>query len=86
MVFDTVGKTSVGRTRRSLKAKGSYLLVTFGLPMLAQMLWFSKLGAQKMEFGTLKEKTEDLVFLKDLFETGVIKPVVDRCYPLEQAA
>jgi NADPH:quinone reductase-like Zn-dependent oxidoreductase len=53
--------------------------------MLVQVLWFSKTGSQNFEYGTLEEKTEDLIFLKDLIETGVINPVIDRCYPLEQA-
>jgi NADPH:quinone reductase-like Zn-dependent oxidoreductase len=86
VIFDTVGKTSVMRTKRSLKEKGWYLLTTFGLPMLVQLLWLSKTGSQNLEYGTLAEKTEDLIFIKELIEAGTIKPVIDRCFPLDQVA
>lgn len=86
LIFDTVGKTSVSRARRALKKNGSYLLATFGMAMLLQVLWYSRVSSQNFEFGILKEQTEDLIFLKDLLEAGVIRPTIDRHYPLEQAA
>lgn len=35
---------------------------------------------------TRKDRVEDLILLKELIEAGEIKPVIDRCYPLEQVA
>ena len=36
--------------------------------------------------GLAKDRAEDLIFLKGLLEAGEIRPVIDRCYPLEQTA
>ena len=86
VVFDTIGKTSVSRTKKSLKDTGWYLLATFGLPKFIQLMWLSKRSNLNLEYGLLAETMDDLLFVKELVESGVIKPTVDRGYPFEQAA
>jgi NADPH:quinone reductase-like Zn-dependent oxidoreductase len=36
--------------------------------------------------GSPKLLIEDFILLKDMVETGKLKPVIDRCYPLEETA
>ena len=86
VVFDTVGKTQVGRIRSALAEKGWYLLATFGLSMLLHLVWLSLTSHLNIAYGSLKETQADLLWVSEMIDSGVIHPVVDRCFPAEQAS
>jgi len=49
--------------------------------------WISMTGNKKMgNMGVAKPNQNDLVIMKELLETGKVKPVIDRTYPLSEVA
>jgi len=88
VIFDAVGKRSFSHCKGSLKQGGVYLFTVPTLAIVLQMLWTSKIGSKKaiLGFAGLNQRKENLIFLKELVETGKIKSVIDRCYPLAQVA
>jgi len=85
-VFDAVGKSSFGQCKPILKSNGIYISTELGKggqnPFLA--LITPMLGGKKLLFPIPTISKQDVIFLKELVESGQFKPVIDRTYPLEQ--
>jgi NADPH2:quinone reductase len=87
IILDTVaGRASFPACKNALQPNGLYLPVAGGPQEFLQTIWTSFGGGKRVLAGTPPENKRDLLLLKELVEAGNIRPVIDRCYPLEQTA
>ena len=85
VVFDAVGKSSFSRCKPILKNKGIYMSTELGYmcqnPFLAIITPLS--GGKKVLFPIPTINKKDVIFLKQLVVAKKYKPVIDKCYSLE---
>jgi NADPH:quinone reductase-like Zn-dependent oxidoreductase len=84
-VFDSVGKHSFRRSRRSLKPGGIFIETDLGfgwhVPPLALLTRW--IGDKKVTLPIPKYTKENVLLLKELIEADEYRAVIDRTYPLE---
>lgn len=73
---------------RALTPEGVYVVVGGSMPQLLQAALqgrqTSKSGGQKTHVVSLVQSQKDLIFLKELLESGKVVPIIDRYYPLSE--
>jgi NADPH:quinone reductase-like Zn-dependent oxidoreductase len=86
VVFDAVGKSSFGRCRRLLKPHGVYMSTELGPwgqnPILA--LVTPLLPGKSVLFPLPRHDQAMMNYFKDLMESGMFRPIIDRSYPLTE--
>ncbi len=95
LIVDTAGRRSLSTMRRALAPKGTLVIVGgegggrllggFDRQIIRAPL-VSLFVGQKLRPLVSREPHEDLETLRDLLEAGTIAPVIDRTYPLAEAA
>ena len=84
VIFDVVGKAPFSTCMSSIKQNGFYLMGNPGVSHLLRKLLTS--GSKRIVGGAASYKPEDLALLKELIESGKVRSVIDRQYPLERMA
>lgn len=75
--------------KRILNPDGRYVMVGGGLSQIFKSLVlgrFMSFGSKKMLSLAAKANQKDLEFIAKLAENGIIKPIIERCYPLEKTS
>jgi NADPH:quinone reductase-like Zn-dependent oxidoreductase len=85
-IFDAVGKHSFRRSRRSLKAGGTFVETDLGFIWHAPLLVLATrwAGSRKVKIGITRFNQEDVRLLERLIGAGAYRAVIDRTYTLEQ--
>lgn len=86
LIFDILGRSSFATCKGPLSEDGVYLLASFKMLAVLQMLWTARAGRQKVICAMSSEKRDDLITINEMVEAGILTSIVDRCYPLDQAA
>jgi NADPH:quinone reductase-like Zn-dependent oxidoreductase len=91
LIFAVNGYHPLSVYQHALTPQGIYVCAGGALPQIFQGMLLgplvSGIGSKKMGFmGIAKINQKDLVFIKELLEAGKVTPLIDRCYPLSEAA
>ena len=90
LIFAANGYHPLSAYKRALAPQGIYIMAGGTMAQIFEAMllgtWMSKTGGKKMGGVSAKIDQKDLVTLKELLEAGKIVPVVDKRYPLSEAA
>lgn len=90
LILDVVASRSIFDYRRALSPNGICVIVGGSTPAILQSLILNPLlsitGDRKTSVLMYKPKTDDLVYMNDLFEAGKVVPVIAGRYPLTEVA
>jgi NADPH:quinone reductase-like Zn-dependent oxidoreductase len=90
LILAANGHHPLSAYKRALTPKGIYVMAggTFAQIFQSMLLGprYSEKGGRQLGGVSAKQSQDDLAFLRELLEAGKIVPVIDRRYPLSEAA
>ena len=87
LILDTVAATSFAGCKDSLKPNGVFLPCIMSVAdMVFRIPWTAMTGGKRLKGGVAIENQERMDLIKELADSGALRPVIDKCYPLERIA
>ena len=86
VIFDMVAGSPYAASIRALNPNGRYLTANPRLSVMLRSVFTSRFSEKTAKFAFAQEAREDLLALRQMIEDGKIGSIVDRVYPMEQAA
>jgi len=86
IILDAVGGRTFFNCRRSLNKTGVYITEHVLYPKYhpVQLLLGSLMGDKRAKIHLANPNEKDIDFIRELMEAEKIKPVIEKCYPLDQ--
>jgi NADPH:quinone reductase-like Zn-dependent oxidoreductase len=86
VIFNLVAQNDYARSIQSLKPKGRYLTANPKVSDMLRSVLTSQFTDKTVTVAFAGETLGELNTLKEMIEAGKIRPIVDRVYPMEEAA
>jgi len=86
LIFDVAAYHSISEYKRILSTNGIYVLAGGSMARILQLMLKSMTGVKNMGIMVANINQKDLLFIMDLLETGKIKSIIDKCFPLSETA
>ena len=90
LILAVNGYHPISEYLRVLSPEGTYVVAGGSMVQLFQASLQgrrnSKIGGQKTYVVSLMQSQKDLVFMKELLESGKVVPMIDGCYPLSKTS
>jgi NADPH:quinone reductase-like Zn-dependent oxidoreductase len=86
VIFDMVAGSSYAASIRALVPNGRYLTANPRLSVMFRSVFTSRFSEKTARFAFAQEAREELLTLRQMIEDEKIGSIVDRVYPMEQAA
>ncbi|MBN2807740.1 MAG: NAD(P)-dependent alcohol dehydrogenase, partial [Prolixibacteraceae bacterium] len=86
LILDVLGKSTIAQVRKGLNKKGTYLAASFKLGKIVHMFWSKLIGGKRFICALAPGSRADFLDLQQQMADGKLSTIIDRVFPLDEAA